>query len=139
MQFQPAATVSLESNMRSLLGILMVLNAALFFFGAIQHLGVSLGPFHEPIIHPAAVVESACGLALAIGAAALFRGSPSARRAATIANFVAIAGVSLGMVALAAGRGPRTASNDTYHHIMLTLAIASLVILFTTRTAATRG
>jgi hypothetical protein len=55
---------------------------------------------------------------------------------AIIANFIAIAGVSPGMIALAAGRGPRTASNDTYHHIMLTLAVASLIILFTRRSSA---
>jgi hypothetical protein len=123
--------------MRSLLATLMFLNAGLFFFGAIQHLGVSIGSFHEPIIHPAAIVESTCGLALATGASALLRGAASGRRLAIIANFIAIAGVSLGMVALAAGRGPRTASNDIYHHIMLTLAIASLLVLFGKRSAAT--
>ena len=122
--------------MRSLLATLMFLNASLFFFGAVQHLGVSIGNFHEPIIHPAAIVESTCGLALAVSVLALLRGTSSARRLAIVTNFIAIAGVSLGMVALAAGRGPRTASNDTYHHIMLTLAIASLIILFAKRSAA---
>jgi 4-amino-4-deoxy-L-arabinose transferase-like glycosyltransferase len=122
--------------MRSLLATLMFLNAGLFFFGAIQHLGVSIGSFHEPIIHPAAIVEATCGLALATGAIALLLAA-SGRRLAIIANFIAIAGVSLGMVALAAGRGPRTASNDTYHHIMLSLAIASLLVLFGNRSAAT--
>jgi hypothetical protein len=42
---------------------------------------------------------------------------------------VAIIGVAIGMVALAVGAGPRTASNDLYHGIMLALATASLVIL----------
>ena len=124
--------------MRPLLRILMMLNAALFFFGAIQHLGVVIGRFHEPVIHPAAIVESTCGIALTVGVIALLRGTSSARRLSIIANFVAIAGVSLGMIALAAGRGPRTASNDTYHHIMVTLAIASLIILFTRRSSAAR-
>ena len=122
--------------MRSLLRLLMMFNAALFFFGAVQHLGVAIGSFREPVIHPAAIVESTCGIALSIGAIALLRGASSALRLAIIANFIAIAGVSLGMIALAAGRGPRTASNDTCHHIMLTLAIASLIILFTKRSAA---
>jgi hypothetical protein len=44
-------------------------------------------------------------------------------------NLVAIIGVAIGMVALAVGAGPRTASNDLYHRIMLALATASLVIL----------
>ena len=122
--------------MRSLLRLLMMFNAALFFFGAVQHLGVAIGSFHEPVIHPAAIVESTCGITLTVGVIALLRGTSSARRLAFIANFIAIAGVSLGRVALAAGRGPRTASNDTYHHIMLTLAIASLIVLFSKRSAA---
>jgi hypothetical protein len=37
--------------------------------------------------------------------------------------------VAIGMVALAAGAGPRTASNDFYHGIMVTLAAGSLVAL----------
>ena len=123
--------------MRSLLRILMLFNAALFFFGAIQHLGVAIGSFHEPVIHPAAIVESTCGIALTVAVITLMRGTSSARRVAIIANFIAIAGVSLGMIALAAGRGPRTSSNDTYHHIMLALAVGSLIILFTWRSAAT--
>jgi hypothetical protein len=122
--------------MRSLLRLLMMFNAALFFLGAVQHLGVAIGSFHEPVIHPAAIVESTCGIALTVGVIALLRGTSSARRLAIIANFIAIAGVSVGMVALAAGLGPRTASNDTYHHIMLTLAIASLIVLFAKRSAA---
>ncbi|MGI9069949.1 MAG: hypothetical protein ACR2JB_01130 [Bryobacteraceae bacterium] len=38
--------------------------------------------------------------------------------------------MAIGMVALAVGAGPRTASNDLYHMIMLALAAVSLVILF---------
>jgi hypothetical protein len=41
--------------MKTLLGCLMISNAALFFFGAVQHLGIAIGPFHEPHIIPAAV------------------------------------------------------------------------------------
>jgi hypothetical protein len=46
--------------MRTLLGILMVANAALFIFGAVQHVGVAIGPFQEPRIIPAAIVETIC-------------------------------------------------------------------------------
>jgi len=38
--------------------------------------------------------------------------------------------VLLGIAALAAGAGPRTASNDLYHRIMLLLIDTSLLILF---------
>jgi hypothetical protein len=37
---------------------------ALFFFGAVQHVGISLGRINEPKIIPAAIVETICGLFL---------------------------------------------------------------------------
>jgi hypothetical protein len=74
-----------------------------------------------------------------LGVTAVFGYSSVAWRAALIANVVPLAGVLLGMAALAAGRGPRTASNDLYHHIMLTLIAASLLVLFVGRSALDRG
>ncbi len=99
--------------MKTAAGLLMIANAALFFFGAVQHAGVAIGSFHEPRIIPAAIVETLCGLSLLWGATALFRDSRV-----------------LGIAALAAGAGPRTASNDLYHRIMLLLVGASVLILF---------
>ena len=124
--------------MKSLLGCVMILNAALFFLGAIQHTGISLGRFHEPRIIPAAIVETLCGLFLAWGATTVFAQSTHAWRAALVSNVIALGGVLLGMAALAAGRGPRTASNDLYHRIMLTLIGAGLLLLFFTRSALNR-
>lgn len=119
--------------MKTAAGSLMMANAALFFFGAVQHVGFVIGPFHEPHILPAAIVESICGLCLLWGAAAIFRQSKrhwlTALLTALIANVVALAGVMLGMVALALGRGPRTASNDLYHRIMLTLIGGAVLFL----------
>jgi hypothetical protein len=123
--------------MKMFLGCLMIANAALFFFGAVQHMGVSIGRFHEPRIVPAAIVESLCGLALVWGVAAV--AGRFDWRTAVIANLVPLGGVFLGMAALAAGRGPRTASNDLYHHIMLALIGASLLILFFARSALNRS
>ena len=60
-------------------------------------------------------------------------------RTALITNLVALAGVLLGIIALAAGAGPRTASNDLYHRIMLILIGASLVILFSARSGLHPG
>jgi hypothetical protein len=120
--------------MKSLLATLMLLNAALFVFGALQHAGIRVGPFREPVIIPASIVESICALALIWGAVAVLRWSATAVRAALIGNIVAIAGVAIGMVALAVGAGPRTESNDIYHRFMLLLAVVSLAIL-----AAPRG
>jgi hypothetical protein len=47
-----------------------------------------------------------------------------------ITNVAALSGVLLGMAALAVGAGPRTASNDLYHRIMLLLIAASILFLF---------
>jgi hypothetical protein len=74
-------------------------------------------------------VELLCGLVLIWGAAAVLIRSHKAWRA-VLGNLVAIAGVAIGVVALAAGAGPRTASNDLYHRIMLALAVASLIVIF---------
>lgn len=110
-------------------GWVMIFNGALFLFGALQHAGIALGPFHEPRIIPAAVVETICAASLLAGAAALFRALRKRWHFALIGNLVALSGVLLGMVALAVGAGPRTASNDWYHRIMLTLIAAAILIL----------
>src|SRR6266567_747786 len=125
--------------MKILLGCLMLSNAILFFFGAIHHAGVSMGHFHEPRIIPAAIVETICGMFLAWGTSAVFGESALPWRAVLIANLVPLAGVLLGMAALAAGRGPRTASNDMYHHIMLALIVAALLLIFFARSALNRS
>jgi Kef-type K+ transport system membrane component KefB len=125
--------------MRILLECVMISNALLFFFGALQHAGVSIGYFHEPRIIPATIVESLCGLSLVWGVAALFGHSPVEWRTAIIANLVPLGGVLLGMAALAAGRGPRTASNDLYHHIMLALIVTALLLIFVARSTLNRS
>ena len=116
--------------MKTVAGLLMISNAALFLFGSLQHAGVAVGRFHEPLIIPAAIVESLCGLCLLWGAIALFRSSGARWRTALITNLVALGGVLLGIAALAAGAGPRTASNDLYHRMMLMLIGAAVLILF---------
>jgi hypothetical protein len=125
--------------MKAVLAVLMGLNAALFVFGAIQHMGVPIGPFREPVIIPAAIVESVCALSLLWGLSALLRGTPAFQRVVLIGNLVACAGVLLGMVALAAGRGPRTVSNDNLHRAMLTLIALSLIALFIVRSLPSFG
>jgi hypothetical protein len=115
--------------MKTVAGVLMIANAALFFFGSVQHAGVAVGRFHEPLIIPAAIVETLCGLCLLWGVVALFRGWRMRWRLALIANVVALGGVLLGIVALAIGAGPRTASNDLYHRVMLILIVTVILIL----------
>ena len=42
-----------------------------------------------------------------------------------------LAGVLWGMVAVAAGRGPHTQLNDSYHRVMIVLLGATLILLLT--------
>ena len=125
--------------MKAVTGSLMTANAALFFFGGVQHAGIAVGRFHEPLIIPAAIVETLCGLCLLSGAIALFRGSRRRWRIALITNLFALGGVLLGIAALAAGAGPRTASNDLYHRMMLILIGTVILILFFGRRRLTQG
>ena len=126
------------TQMRWALVVIMACNAALFFFGALQHAGVAFGPFHEPPITPAAIVETICGLSLLSGAVVICGHSASKWRVALITNIVALAGVLLGIGALALGAGPRTESNDTYHRIMLALIGTAFVILLLRESVARR-
>jgi len=115
--------------MKTTIGLLMLANAALFFFGAIQHGGIALGPFHEPYIIHATIAETLCGLALVCGALALLCNWKKSWGTPLTGNVIALAGVLLGMAALAVG-GPRTASNDLYHRLMLILIAVATVALF---------
>ncbi len=103
--------------MTQLLRAIMVLLAGSFFVGAYLHTGhdLPLGFTTSMSLASAlaAAVETICGIALLAGAILAGR-SRSPHRDVTIAHAIAIAGVILGMVALAAGRGPRTESNDMY-------------------------
>ena len=115
--------------MRRLLEFVMTANAALFFFGAVQHAGIAIGPFHEPSIIPAAIVETLCGVSLLCGAASVWLRSRIQWGIALATNLIALSGVLLGIAALAVGAGPRTASNDLYHRAMLILIAISLALL----------
>jgi len=119
--------------MTNVLAWVTISNAALFMFGAVQHAGVAIGPFREPRIVPAAVVEAICGAALAYAATALFRRTPAARRVTIIGNAIGLLGVIIGLVALAVGAGPRTDSNDLYHRLMLVGIALSFVLLLVSR------
>ena len=125
--------------MKTLAGLLMIANAAIFFFGGVQHAGITIGRFHEPLIIPAAIVEAVCGLCLLWGAIAFLRNSRARWRVALVTNLVALGGVLLGIAALALGAGPRTASNDLYHRMMLILIGAVILILCFGRSRIEQG
>lgn len=113
--------------------LVMSANAALFIVGAILHLGVPLGPLSEPRIVAAGVAETVCALALTAGALAPIYAPRISVVAAAAANLIALAGVTLGVIALAFGAGTRTVSNDVAQLLMTVLAFTSLWLLFARR------
>lgn len=130
----------MTAERRALLAALMAAEAVAFFAGAVLHTGapVSIGPteVREPRIVPAVIVESACGLALAVGACGLAFDRFWSRRGAVAANTLALAGTALGMVALAFGRGPRTALNDAFHRGVVLMLLLGLGLLWQSSRAA---
>jgi hypothetical protein len=121
--------------MRRALGLLTALYSRTFGVAVLLHLGVDvpLGftVLEEPQRPIAVIVEGVAGLALAVGAFAVFTQRSWAWAAVTGAHAVALAGVLWGMVAVAAGRGPQTQLNDTYHRVMVVLLAANLILLLT--------
>jgi hypothetical protein len=103
--------------------VLIVLEALSFLCFALLHLGVRIpvgsAVIEEPRRPFAVIVEGLAVLLLALGASAVLTRKTWAWAAVTGAHAVALAGVLWGMVAVAAGRGPHTQLNDTYHRVMV--------------------
>jgi hypothetical protein len=116
-------------------GVLMVLEALSFLGFTLLHLGVRIPVAFAVIDEPrrpfAVIVEGVAALALALGASAVLTRRTWAWAAATGAHAIALAGVLWGMVAIAAGRGPHTQLNDTYHRVMIVVLGAGLILLLT--------
>jgi hypothetical protein len=115
--------------------ILIVLEALSFLCFALLHLGVRIPVgftvIEEPLRPFAVIVEGLAAVLLALGASAVFTRKTWAWAAVTGAHAVALAGVLWGMVAVAAGRGPHTQLNDTYHRVMVVVLGAGLILLLT--------
>ncbi len=113
--------------------ILVVLEAITFLGGALLHLGVRIplgfAVLVEPRIPDAVIVEGLCGLFLSVGAYAMF--TRKAWAALVAAHVFAVAGVLLGIGALAVGLGPTTELNYVYHRTILVVLVAGLVLLWT--------
>ena len=115
--------------------ILVVLEAITFLVGALLHLGVRIplgfAVLVEPRIPDAVIVEGLCGLFLSVGAYAMFTRKAWAWAALVAAHVFAVAGVLLGIGALAVGLGPTTELNYVYHRTILVVLVAGLVLLWT--------
>jgi hypothetical protein len=117
----------------STIRVLVVLEAATFLLAALQHLGypIPLGfvLLAEPRIPPAALVEGSSGLLFVVSAYALFTGRDWAWVTTLVTHVYALGGVMLGIFALVMRFGPRTATNDIYHMMMLLLLMPGLALL----------
>jgi hypothetical protein len=121
--------------MRTTVGLLAAGYAATFLVAVLLHVGVEIAlgfaVLQEPRRPVAVLVEGVAGLLLGLGALAVLARRTWAWAAVTGAHAVALAGVGWGMVAVAAGRGPHTQLNDTYHRVMVVLLAATLLLLLT--------
>jgi hypothetical protein len=124
-------------------GVLLAAEATTFLLGAITHLGVGiplgLGVLQEPRIVDATVVEGLSALLLATAACAVLTHRGWAWLAATAAHGFAIVGVLVGIFALAAGLGPTTTANTSYHRTILLVLVVGLALLQTPAAKAALG
>jgi len=128
-------TPNSRNAVTTMAGALVVLYAITFLLGALLHLGARLPVgsvvLAEPRIVPATIVETLCGLFLTFSAYAVFARRDWAWSTVVGAHAFALAGVLLGMAAIAVGAGPSTELNDIYHRVMLTVLAAGLILLLT--------
>ena len=136
-------TTRQQPGIERAINMLVTAEAIAFLLAAGLHLGVpiplGIGVLSEPRIIPAVIVEGLCGVFLAVGAYALIARQPWARPAAIGAHVFAIAGVSLGIFALAVGAGPRTELNDIYHRVILVALVSGLALLAMSRGSESTG
>jgi hypothetical protein len=124
-----------RNPVRRAVGISAAVYAGTFLVAVLLHLGVQIPLGFVVLAEPqrpfAVIVEGLAGAVLAVGAYAVFARKSWAWAAVTWAHGLALAGVLWGMVAVAAGRGPHTQLNDTYHRVMVVLLGAGLILLMT--------
>jgi len=138
-------TTRRQSGVATTVGVLAAVCAFTFFLGALLHLGVRIplgfAVITEPRIIDATIVESLCGLVLAVSSYAVFTRRSWAWPVAIAAHAFAVAGVLLGIGALAADLGPTTELNYIYHRVMVVVLVEGLALLSTPvgRTRLGRG
>lgn len=124
-----------RNPVRTAVGVLATLFAGTFVVAVLLHVGLRIplgfAVLEEPQRPFAVIVEGLAAIILALGGFAVFARKPWSWAAVTGAHAVALAGVLWGMVAVAAGRGPHTQLNDTYHRVMVVLLGAGLILLLT--------
>jgi len=124
----------------TVIGVLIVGEAITFLLAALLHLGIQFPRgFAEPQIIPATIVEGLCGIFLAVSAYAVLARRTWAWLVAIAAHVFAVAGVLLGIAALALGAGPSTEANNIYHRVILVVLVVVLALLLTPGARAALG
>jgi hypothetical protein len=121
------------TELGSVIGGIVLLEAITFLIATLLHGGVALPiGIVEPVSIPAMIAEGIIGLVLFVAAYTIFRRKGSAAWVMTLtAHIIAVAGVLLGMVAMALAPAPASAANQLYHRIVLGVASLMLLFLFT--------
>ncbi|MFI7448426.1 hypothetical protein ACIBQX_13090 [Nonomuraea sp. NPDC049714] len=112
--------------LRRALGVASLAYGLIFSLAALLHAGFAFGPVAEPVIVPAVIVETICAVATLAGGYGALAGRARAWDGLIYAHAVALAGVLLGILALALGGGEATVLNTWYHRSMATLLALGL-------------
>lgn len=122
------------------ISVLIVAEAISFLLASLLHMGVQfpLG-ISEPPNRYAAIVEGLCAIFLALSACVVFVHVTWAWRVAVAAHVFAVAGVLLGIVAVAGGGAPGDEVNAIYHWVILVVLVVVLAGLLTPGVRGTLG
>ncbi|MDX3105653.1 hypothetical protein ACIBO5_13325 [Nonomuraea angiospora] len=112
--------------LRRALGGLSLLYALIFLSFGLLHAGISFGPVREPVIVPAAIVETLCAAAMFAGAYGVLAGRGWAWDGLIYSHSAALGGVLMGILSLALGAGPSSALLSWYHSVTAVLLAAGL-------------
>ncbi|MEV6040841.1 hypothetical protein AB0L65_57720 [Nonomuraea sp. NPDC052116] len=112
--------------LRRALGWLSLLYALIFLAFGLLHAGIAFGPVREPVIVPAAIVETLCAGATFAGAYGVLAKRAWAWDGLIYGHAAALGGVLMGILSLALGAGPASTLLSWYHSVIAVLLATGL-------------
>ncbi len=134
-----ASTPSRQATVAMSLGIFTAVEGVAFLLAALSHTGMRVLPFDEPRIVDAAIVEGLCGIFFVGSAVSVFARAAWAWLALVASHTFALLGVLVGIAAIAAGLGPHSIFNDTFHRVAVVVLVVMLIVLATPAARAALG
>ncbi|MEU4575907.1 hypothetical protein ACBI99_07880 [Nonomuraea sp. ATR24] len=107
--------------LRTALGAACLVYGVVFAVAALLHAGIAVVPLSQPVIVPAAIVETACACALAVAGYGALARRPWAWDGIVYAHAAALSGVLLGILAVAFGATDPDPLLDWYHRSVAVL------------------